>query len=332
MSNLQRCTLKRRTLLASAAASLATASPFAWAAYPDKPIKIIVPWAPGGSTDAIGRALAQRLSETLGQAVVVDNKAGAAGQIGTDALAKSAADGYTLGIVELPHAIAPAVVAKLPYDLLRDFSPITLIGTSPLILFTGMGDDSKDLKTFLKTANTIQGGPPAIAHSGSGTISHLVGEMFAQRTKIKFNMVPYRGSAPALVDVAAGTVAAHFATLASGAALLSAGKIRALGVSSNARMGVPALRDVPTFTELGVKDLVLNQWWALVAPITTPIDVLDKLRLETIGALASAGVQARMSTLGVDLKGTSRDELRGFMRSESERWQNVARDVGLKPQ
>ena len=325
-------TLQRRTLLVSAAATLATASPFAWAAYPDKAIKIIVPWAPGGSTDAIGRALAQRLSETMGQAVVIDNKAGAAGQIGTDALAKSAADGYTLGIVELPHAIAPAVVAKLPYDLLRDFSPITLIGTSPLILFTGTGEDSKDLKTFLKNAATTKGRPPAIAHSGSGTISHLVGEMFAQRSKIKFNMVPYRGSAPALIDVAAGTVAAHFATLASGAALLSAGKIRALAVTSNARMGVPALRDVPTFTELGVKDLVLNQWWALVAPITTPIDVLDKLRAETVAALASAGVQARMSTLGVDLKGTSRDELRGFMRSESDRWQTVARDVGLKPQ
>ena len=324
--------IQRRTLLSTAAASLATASPFAWAAYPDKPIKIIVPWAPGGSTDAIARALAQRLGETLGQSVLVDNKAGAAGQIGTDALAKSAADGYTLGIVELPHAIAPAVVAKLPYDLLRDFSPITLIGTSPLILFAGMGDESKDLETFLKTASMAKGGPPAIAHSGSGTISHLVGGMFAQRSNMKFNMVPYRGSAPALIDVAAGTVAAHFATLASGAALLSAGKIRALAVTSNARMAVPALQGVPTFAELGVKDLVVNQWWALVAPITTPIDVLDKLRLETIGALASAGVQARMSTLGVDLKGTSRDQLRGFMRSESDRWQTVARDVGLKPQ
>ena len=325
-------TLRRRTLLASAAATLATASPFAWAAYPDKPIKIIVPWAPGGSTDAIGRALAQRLSETLGQPVVVDNKAGAAGQIGTDALARSAADGYTLGIVELPHAIAPAVVAKLPYDLLRDFSPITLIGTSPLVLFTGTGPESADLKTFLKSAASNKSGPPAVAHSGSGTISHLVGEMFAERSKIKFNMVPYRGSAPALIDVAAGTVAAHFATLASGASLLSAGKIRALAVTSNARISVPALRDVPTFTELGVKDMVVNQWWALVAPITTPIDVLDKLRLDTIGALASAGLQARMSTLGVDLKGTGRDELRGFMRSESARWQTVARDMGLKPQ
>jgi tripartite-type tricarboxylate transporter receptor subunit TctC len=324
--------IARRTLLTSAACSLATASLPVWAAYPDKPIKLIVPWAPGGSTDAIGRALAQRLGETLGQSVVVDNKAGAAGQIGTDFAAKSAPDGYTLAIVELPHAIAPAVVAKLPYDVLRDFSPITLIGTSPLILFTGTGPESTDLKTFLKTANSKPNAPPAIAHSGSGTISHLVGEMFSQRSKIKFNLVPYRGSAPALVDVAAGTVAAHFATLASGAALLSAGKIRALAVTSNARMGAPALRDVPTFAELGVKDLVLNQWWALVAPITTPIEVLDRLRLETIGALSSPSVQSRISTLGVDLKGSSRDELRGFMRSEANRWQTVAKGVGLTPQ
>ena len=159
----------------------------------------------------------------------------------------------------MPHAIAPAVVAKLPYDLLGDFSPITLIGKSPLILITDVADDSTDLKTFLKTANSTKGGPPAIAHSSSGTIRHLVGEMFAQRGKIKFNMVPYRGSEPALVDAAAGTVAAYFATLASGAALLSAGKIRALAVTSNVRLVVPASRDVPTFNELGVKGLVLNQ-------------------------------------------------------------------------
>ena len=159
----------------------------------------------------------------------------------------------------MPHAIAPAVVAKLPYDLLGDFSPITLIGTSSLILFTDVADDSTDLKTFLKTANSTKGGPPAIAHSSSGTIRHLVGKMFAQRSKIKFNMVPYRGSEPALVDAAAGTVAAYFATLASGAALLSAGKIRALAVTSNVRLVVPASRDVPTFNELGVTGLVLNQ-------------------------------------------------------------------------
>ena len=321
----------RRTAIRLAGLGLLGASQSAWAAYPEKPIKLIVPWAPGGSTDAIARAMAQRMGETLGQPMLVDNRAGAAGQIGTDAAAKSAPDGYTLAIVELPHAIAPAVVAKLPYDLLRDFTPITLIGTSPLILFATPGATSKDLKTFVRAASA-SANPPALAHSGSGTVSHLVGELFGARTKIKFNMVPYRGSAPALVDVAAGLVAGHFATLASGASLLSAGKITAVAVTGRRRMDVPALRSVPTLTELGIKDIEVNQWWALVAPSTTPIGHLERLRLEAIGALTHAPVQDRMNTLGVDLKGSTRDELRSFMRTESERWQTVARGIGLQPQ
>lgn len=321
----------RRTVMGLAGLSLLGASRVAWAAYPDKPIKLIVPWAPGGSTDAIARAMAQRMGETLGQPMLVDNRAGAAGQIGTDAAAKSAPDGYTLAIVELPHAIAPAVVAKLPYDLLRDFTPITLIGTSPLILFAGTDATSKDLKTFMRAASSVAN-PPALAHSGSGTVSHLVGELFAARTKVKYNMVPYRGSAPALVDVAAGLVAGHFATLASGASLLSAGKITALAVTGRRRMDVPSLRNVPTLAELGIKDIEVNQWWALVAPSTTPIAQLERLRLEAIGALTHPTVQSRMYTLGVDLKGSTRDELRSFMRTESQRWQEVARGIGLQPQ
>jgi tripartite-type tricarboxylate transporter receptor subunit TctC len=321
--------IQRRSLLQLAALSSTIGyGSLAWAKYPDKPVKIIVPWAPGGSTDAIARALGQSLSEKTGQSFIVDNKPGAAAQIGTDALAKSAPDGYTLGIVELPHAIAPAVVSKLPYDLLRDFSPITLLGTSPMILFTGA--DQADVKSFVKSAS--KGAPPAIAHSGSGTVSHLVGELFAERTKIKFNQVPYRGSAPALTDVAAGTVVAHFATLASGAALLSAGKIRALAVAGSRRLDTPALRSVPTFAELGYKDMVVNQWWALVAPATTSIETLEYLRLQTIGAMINPKVTERMVTLGVDLKGSTRDELRGFMRSESSRWQAVAKTIGLQPQ
>lgn len=323
--------LNRRTALGLVGLSLLGASRIAWAAYPDKPIKLIVPWAPGGSTDAIARAIAQRMGETLGQSILVDNRAGAGGQIGTDAAAKSAPDGYTLAIVELPHAIAPAVVAKLPYDLLRDFTPITLIGTSPLILFAGTGATNKDLKTFVRTASAAAN-PPALAHSGSGTVSHLVGELFAARTKIKFNMVPYCGSAPALIDVAAGLVAGHFATLASGASLLSAGKITALAVTGKRRMDVPSLRNVPTLTELGIKDIEVNQWWALVAPATTPIAQLERLRLEAVGALTHESVQNRMHTLGVDLKGSTRDELRSFMRTESQRWQEVARGIGLQPQ
>ena len=323
--------IQRRLLLTGAAASLAVASFPARAAYPDKPIRLIVPWAPGGSTDAIARAMAQRMGETLDQTVLVDNRPGAAGQIGTDAAAKAAPDGYTLTIVELPHAIAPAVVTKLPYDLLRDFTPITMIGTSPLILFASMGAESVDFKTYLRDAKA-RAAAPSLAHSGSGTVSHLAGELLAERTGVKFNMIPYRGSAPALTDVAAGTVSGHFATMASGASLLSAGKIRALVVTSAQRMGLPALKNVPTLAEEGIKGLEINQWWALVAPATTPLPVIDRLRADALAALAHPGVKERLSSLGIDLKGSSRDELRSFMRAEAERWQAVARRIGLQPQ
>lgn len=325
-------TIHRRAFLAAGSTALlaATTRP-AWAAYPDRPIKLVVPWAAGGSTDAIARAMAQRMSQTIGSPVIVDNRPGAAGMIGTDAAAKAAPDGCTIAIVELPHAIAPAVTARLPYDLLRDFTPVTLIGTSPLVFFAGMDDDSKDFKTFLKAA-AARPAPPAIAHSGAGTVSHLAGELLASRTKISFNMVPYRGSAPALTDVAAGTVAGHFATLASGASLLAARRIRPLLVTSAQRVSIPGLQDVPAIAESGLKGMEIDQWWAMVAPATTPLDVVDKLRRDAVAALEHPSVKERLSVLGVQMRGSTPGELRAFLRSEAERWQKVALEVGLQPQ
>ncbi|SDJ67659.1 tripartite tricarboxylate transporter substrate binding protein [Variovorax sp. OV700] len=324
--------MQRRAFLAAGSAALFTAAaPRAWAAFPDKPIKLIVPWAAGGSTDAIARAMAKRMSQTIGSSVIVDNRPGAAGQIGTEAAAKAVPDGYTLAIVELPHAIAPAVTTRLPYDLLRDFTPVTMIGTSPLVFFAGMDDDSRDFKTFIKTA-AARPMPPAIAHSGAGTVSHLAAELLASRTKIKFNMVPYRGSAPALTDVAAGTVAGHFATLASGSSLLGGNRIRPLLVTSAQRVNIPGLKDVPGLAESGLKGLEIDQWWAMVAPATTPLEVIERLRREAIAALDHPSVKERMAVLGVQLKGSTTGELRAFMRSEAERWQKVAHDIGLQPQ
>ncbi|CAN7584463.1 Bug family tripartite tricarboxylate transporter substrate binding protein [Variovorax paradoxus] len=325
--------MQRRAFLAagSAAVLFAATAQRAWAAFPDKPIKLIVPWAAGGSTDAIARAMAQRMSQTIGSSVIVDNRPGAAGQIGTEAAAKAAPDGYTLAIVELPHAIAPAVTARLPYDLLRDFTPVTMIGTSPLVFFAGMDNDSRDFKTFVKTA-AARPMPPAIAHSGAGTVSHLAAELLASRTGIRFNMVPYRGSAPALTDVAAGTVAGHFATLASGSSLLGANRIRPLLVTSAQRVNIPELKEVPALAESGLKGMEIDQWWALVAPATTPLELIERLRREAIAALDHASVKERMAVLGVQLKGSTTGELRAFMRSEAERWQKVAHGIGLQPQ
>ncbi len=324
-------TLPRRALLAAASAALFAPAPRAWAAFPDRPVKLIVPWAAGGSTDAIARAMAQRMGQTLGASVIVDNRPGAAGQIGTEAAARAAPDGHTLAIVELPHAIAPAVTARLPYDLLRDFTPVTMIGTSPLVFFAGMGDDSRDFRSFVKAAAAAPM-PPAIAHSGAGTVSHLAAELLASRTGIRFNMVPYRGSAPALADVAAGTVSGHFATLASGASLLGARKIRPLLVASTQRVDLPGLERVPALAESGLEGLAIDQWWAMVAPATTPLETVERLRREAVAALDHPSVRERMAALGVQLRGSTTAELRAFMRAETERWRKVAHEIGLQPQ
>jgi tripartite-type tricarboxylate transporter receptor subunit TctC len=312
------------------ACTLALGSTLARAAYPDKPVKLIVPWAPGGSTDAIARAIAQRMSATLGQSVVVDNRSGASGQIGTDAAAKAPPDGYTLAIVELPHAIQPAVVAKLPYDLLRDFTPVSMVGTSPLVLFANPTEfKAGDVKAFIQRGKNPKA-PLAIAHSGAGSSSHLAAEVFASRGDFKYVAVPYRGSAPALTDVAAGMVAGHFATMASGSSLYGAGKLSPLVVTGPKRLAV--LPNVPTAREAGIDGMDFNQWWAVVAPATTPIQIIERLRTEIAAALAHPSTQERLSTLGIELKASSRDELRSFMRGEVERWGAIARKAGVKPE
>lgn len=322
--------MKTRLLTSLLFACLSLMGAGAHAAYPDKPVRLIVPWAPGGSTDAIARAIAQRMSETMGQTVVVDNRSGASGRIGTEAAAKAPPDGYTIAIVELPHAIAPAVFNKMPYDLLRDFTPVSMVGTSPLMLFAnGSQYKNGNIKRLMKDG---QGGkePLALAHSGNGSISHLSSELFAGATGLKVNPIPYRGSAPALTDVAAGLVNAHFATLASGNSLLAAGKISALMVTGTSRLA--ALPEVPTAREAGIEGMQFNQWWALVAPATTPIDIVERLRSEAVAALAHPSTRERLTTLGIDLKGSTRDELRAFMRHEVDRWGAVVRKAGIKPE
>jgi tripartite-type tricarboxylate transporter receptor subunit TctC len=302
----------------------------AQAAYPDRPIRLIVPWAAGGSTDALARAVGQHMSETLGQSVVVENRSGGSGRIGTDAAAKAAPDGYTIAIVELPHAIAPAVFVKMPYDLLRDFTPISMLGTSPLMLFVNASNyRSGGIQDYLKDGRAGTA-PLALAHSGNGSISHLAGELFAGATRVKFNPIPYRGSAPALVDVAAGLVSGHFATLASGAPLLGTGKISALMVTGSSR--VAALPNVPTAAEAGIPGMAFSQWWALVAPAATPADVVQRLNREVVAALAHPATRDRLTTLGIEVKASTPAELRSFMRSEVDHWADVVRKAGVVPE
>ena len=340
-SRLARASLRGAVLVGAMAGTVAgivtgaalTATPAraddAAARYPDRPIRLIIPWAPGGSTDSIGRALAARMTETLGQSVVIDNRPGASAQLGADLIAKATPDGYTLGIIELPHVIAPALMRSIPFDVLKDFAPITRIGAAPMVFYAGTGPGApKDFASFM--ALTKGGQPVTIGLSGSGSVGHLTTGALASREKLDFNNVPYKGAAPALADLAAGTVVATVATQASGSSLLAAGKLRALAVTSENR--VASLPDVPTFKELGYPYLVLGQWWGLVAPATTSVPILEKVRASALEAIGNAGVRQKLAAIGVELEGSTRDELRAYMRSEHERWGAVARDIGLKPE
>ena len=302
-----------------------------WArAYPDRPIKLVVPWATGGSTDALARAVGQRMSETLGQEVLVENRPGAAGTVGIGQVAKASADGYTLAIIELPHAIAPAVLAKLPYELERDFVPISLIGTSALVLFTNPAQAGHGNLAGLLTEARAKPGTVVLAHSGNGSLSHLAGELLQQRAGVKFNLVPYRGSGPALTDLAGGIVAGHFATLASASALLSGARIQAVAVAAERRL--PLMSQLPTLAEQGVKDMVLEQWWGLVAPVGTPPKAIERIRRELHAALSHPSVSERLRVLSIEKQPTSGEDFARFIRSESTRWQQVAREAGLKPE
>jgi tripartite-type tricarboxylate transporter receptor subunit TctC len=273
--------------------------------------------------------MAQRMSQTIGSPVIVDNRPGAAGMIGTDAAAKAAPDGCTIAIVELPHAIAPAVTAKLPYDLLRDFTPVTMIGTSPLVFFAGMDDDSKDFKTFLKTAAaaSAKGAPPAIAHSGAGTVSHLAAELLASRTKIRFNMVPYRGSAPALTDLLGGQIDLMFTTAASVAPYVASGKLRALAVTSPQRS--PAMPSVPTVAESGVPGYVAESWYGLYAPAGTPADVVARLNAAIRKSAASETFRKRIADEGIVVIASPPEELARYVAAEEVRWGQLVREAHI---
>ncbi len=323
-----------RNLLASLPCCLAALgffhAPAAHAGYPDKPIRLIVPWAAGGSTDALARAVAQRMSESMGQTVVVENRAGASGRIGAEAVAKAAPDGYTLGVIELAHTIAPSVFRQMSYDVLRDFTPVSLLGESPLVLFA---DSARyrpgDIQKFLADARK-QGTPLQLATSGNGTISHLASKMFEAQAGIPVDAVPYRGSAPALTDVSAQLVAGHFATLASGSSLLGGGKITALMVTGPTRL--PALPNVPTAAEAKLPNLQVGQWWALVAPARTPAAVVTRLGDEVRAALANPQTRARLDSQGIDLKASTAAQLGDRMRGEVDRWGALVKQAGIQPE
>jgi len=254
-----------RVIAFAAAASLAAGA--ALAAYPDKPIRLVVPFAAGGGTDLIARTLGAGMSKELGQTIIVDNKPGAGTIIGTDAVAKSAPDGYTLVMASFAHAVNPSLQPKLPFDTEKAFTPVALIGRGPNILVVRADSPFKTVKDVIEAAKA-KPGKLTYASQGNGTSAHLAGEMFANLAKVQMIHVPYRGAGPAITDLLGGQVDMIFGTAAAVSTFVDSGKLRALGVTTPQRS--PALKDIPTIAE-SVPGYVVESWYGLYAPAGTPM-------------------------------------------------------------
>ncbi len=324
--------MDRRVVGIATAVALAalSATPFAGAqaTYPTKPIRIVVPFPAGGTTDILARAVAQRLSETLGQPAVVDNRPGAGGNIGAELVAKAPADGHTLlmGTVGT-HAINASLYSKMPYDHVRDFAPIILVAGVPNVLVVYPSVPVGSVKELIAYAKANPG-KLNFASSGSGTSIHLAGELFKTMAGVQMAHVPYKGSAPAVTDLLGGQVQLMFDNLPSALPHIKAGKLKALAVTSATRAA--ALPDVPTIAESGLAGFDATSWFGLLAPAGTPQPIIARLNNEVAKWLASAEAKEKMAGLGANTAGHSADEFVRHIAAETSKWAKVVKESGAK--
>jgi len=320
-------------LIAGAAQFLIAGASLAQSAWPNKPVRIVVPFAPGGTTDILARAVAPELSKAFGQQFVVDNRAGAGGNVGADIVAKSPGDGYTLlmGTVGT-HGINKALYAKLPYDPQKDFVPITLVAGVPNVMVMN-AEKAKALginnvPDFIKYARANPG-KLNMASSGNGTSIHLAGELFKSMTGIFMTHIPYRGSGPALMDMVAGNMDVMFDNLPSSMAQIKAGKLTALAVTSGQRSA--AMPDIPTIEEAGhLKGFEASSWFGLLAPAGTPTDVVNRIQQETAKALNSPAIKEKLLAQGAIPSGNTPAEFTRLIDAEHKKWAKVVKESGAK--
>lgn len=296
--------------------------------YPAKPVRIVNPFAPGGATDQLARLMAQKLTESWGQTVVVENRPGASGAIGMEAVAKSVADGYTLVIAtQTTQAANPALYSKLPYDPARDFAPLTLAGSTPLALMVqpALGvTDVAGLIAYLR-ANP---GKLAYASGGNGTSQHLTMELLKKTTGTFVVHIPYKGAGPALTDFLGGQTNLMFDNLPTALPHVKAGKVRAIAISTAKRSALAP--ELPTLAESGVAGFDLATWFAFYAPVATPKEVTGKVAGDMQRVLAQRDVKDRLLGAGVDVVGSTPEELARFQRSEMEKWAKIVKESGAK--
>lgn len=321
---------RRKLFLAAAAAALAAgvAAPVQAQEYPTKPIRLIVPFPPGGTTDIVGRLVADKLGAELGQPIVVENRAGAGGSIGSGAIASAAPDGYTLGIATVStHGINPAIYTNLSFDAIKDFQPITNLAAVPNVMSAHPSVPAEDMASFIALAKQDPG-KITYASAGNGSVSHMMGELFKMASGTDLLHVPYRGVGPALNDTLAGQVNVLFDNLPSSLPHIQAGKLRALAVAAPER--VAALPDVPTFAEVGLAEVNDSSWFGLVAPAGIPETVLSKVHKAAVTVLADPVVKERLAQLGAAPVGNSPEEYAKQIADTIARNAAIAKQANIK--
>jgi len=297
-------------------------------AYPAKPIRLIVPFPPGGGTDIAARTIADKLSDTVKWTFVVENKPGAGGNLGVEQTVKSPADGYTLVIGQTSNlAINPTLYPKLPYDSLRDLSPVALIVSAPVVFVVAANSRYASLGDLLAAAKTDPGGV-TFASPGNGTVSHLAGELLQRAAGVKLTHVPYKGASQALTDTLGGQVQSFMSSVPSALAQIKAGRLRAIAVTSAKR--APELPEVSTIAESGYKGFEASTWYGLLAPAGTPVPIIARLNAEVNRALGTPKVRERLAAEGGEVLGGSPEQFASFLKAEHTKWGRVVKESGAR--
>lgn len=312
-----------------ALAAAAAGAAFAQAGYPSKPVRLVVPSSAGGGTDIVARIIAPELSKRLGQQVVIDNRPGAGTMIGIEVAAKSPPDGYTLLMGLSTLAINSALYKKVPYDPVRDFAPITVAVTSASILVVHPSLPVKTLKELISFARA-RPGQLNYASAGIGTYPQMTYELFLSMAKLKMVHIPYKGTAPAMIDMLAGQVATMAATVLTGLPHIRTGRLRPLGITSAKRNAV--VPDIPTVAEGGLPGYESVQWYAVLAPAQTPRNIIAKLHAELVQVLHSPEIKQRFAADAAETVGNTPEEFARHIRSELDKWEKVAREAGIQPE
>jgi tripartite-type tricarboxylate transporter receptor subunit TctC len=312
-------------LLAIAASVLLHTSAFA--AYPDHIIKIVVPFAPGGGTDVVARTLAQEMQKDLGVTVIIENKPGAGTIIGTQSVATSPADGYTLLMATFANAVNPSLYGKLPYDAHKDFTPVALVARSFNVVVVNPASPIKSIADLIAAAKAD---PEKLSYGtyGTGTSAHLAGELFKHMASVNLTTVPYKGAAPAITDLIGGQIQVMFTTVASCASLVEAGQLRAIGVTSAERS--PAFPQLPTVSEAGVSGYVAESWYGLYAPASTPPEIIERLNKSAGRAVQAEAFRKLSVNEGLVMVASPPAELDRYFAGEEVRWRKVIQDAGIK--